>query len=232
MKIKMINKPTIDISKLILHKKKFLSSQQCNNLIKYYELNKDKSIQENCPEASTNINTWSTFNVIDVPCGSKEYKTISTAIEKMINLYHSYTDKFKMFHSARKYNFLYSHKIRLMKYDTGAKIHPHSDHDAHVYGSCTFNLNEDYGGGNFVFFRGKKTIELKKGDSLIFPADHYWVHEVKPITKGVRYSVNCFLQDLPQSVIEKLDLEKNKLMEEYGFNPADGIKYNINTEPN
>ena len=31
-----------------------------------------------------------------------------------------------------------------MKYEIGNKIHPHVDHDPHVYGSCTFNLNEEY----------------------------------------------------------------------------------------
>ena len=223
---------TIDISKLILHKKKFISITECNNLIKYFEINKDKSTREHCPEASTNIDTWSTFDVIDVPCGSKEYGIVAYAIEKMINLYHSYTDKFKMFHSMRKSNLLYSHKIRLMKYNLGAKIHPHSDHDPYVYGSCTFNLNENYEGGNFVFFRDKKTIKLKQGDALIFPADHYWVHEVKPINKGVRYSVNCFLQSIPQSIREKLVLKEEELMKEYVFNPSDGIKYNINKKPN
>ena len=132
----------------------------------------------------------------------------------------------------RKNNLLYSHKIRLMKYNLGAKIHPHSDHDPHVYGSCTFNLNENYEGGNFVFFRDKKTIKLKQGDALIFPADHYWVHEVKPINKGVRYSVNCFLQSIPQSIKEKLILKEEELMKKYVFNPSDGIKYNINKKPN
>jgi|TARA_Y100000289_G_C3897639_1_gene137411 hypothetical protein len=228
----MNNLSTIDISELILHRKKFLSIKECNDLIKYFEINKNKSTQEHCPEASTNIDTWSTFDVIDVPCGSKEYGIVAHAIEKMINLYHSYTDKFKMFHSMRKSNLLYSHKIRLMKYETGAKIHPHSDHDPYVYGSCTFNLNEDYEGGDFVFFRGKKKIKLKQGDALIFPADHYWVHEVKPINKGVRYSVNCFLQSIPQSVREELILKEEELIKKYVFNPRDGIKYNINKEPN
>lgn len=221
-----------DISKLILHKKKFLSQNECKTLINYYELNKDKSIQEHCLEASTNIDTYSTFNVIDIPCGCKEYKIIANAIEKIINTYHKYTDTFKMFHSYRKNSLLYSHKIRLMKYKLGNKIHPHVDHDPHVYGSCTFNLNEDYEGGQFKFFRGKKTINLKKGDGLIFPADYHWVHEVRPITKGVRYSVNCFLLDVPQSVREELQLKKDELMKKYKFNPNDGIKYNINTEPN
>lgn len=221
-----------NISKLILHKKKFLSQNECETLINYYELNKDKSIKEHCLEASSNIDTWSTFSVIDVPCGCKEYKIIAAAIENIINIYHNYTDTFKMFHSYRKHSLLYSHKIRLMKYELGNKIHPHVDHSPHIYGSCTFNLNEDYKGGQFKFFRGKKTINLKKGDGLIFPADYHWVHEVQPITKGVRYSVNCFLLDVPESVRQELELKRNELMEKYQFNPADGIRYNIDKKPN
>ena len=45
-------------------------------------------------------------------------------------------------------------------------------------------------------------------------------------------SVNCFLLDVPQSVREELQLKKDELMKKYKFNPNDGIKYNINTEPN
>ena len=75
-------------------------------------------------------------------------------------------------------------------------------------------------------------LYLKQGDVLIFPADYHWVHEVKPITKGTRYSVNCFLLDVPESVREELQLKKDELMEKYKFNPDDGIRYNINTEPN
>ena len=75
-------------------------------------------------------------------------------------MWQDYTDKFKMFHVRKRGSMLYSHKLRLMKYETGAKIHPHSDHDPYIYGSCTFNLNEEYEGGEFVFFRGNKKIEL------------------------------------------------------------------------
>jgi len=218
---------SFDISKLILHKEKFLSSDECDLLIKYYESNKNNSGKEHCPEAKTGIDTWSTFDVISIPFGVKEFNIVTNALEKMINLYHEYTDKFKMFHIMRKQNMLYSHMIRLMKYEKGAKIHAHSDHSPHIYGSCTFNLNDDYEGGEFSFFRGKKKIKLKKGDALIFPADHYWVHEVEPITKGVRYSTNCFLQSIPESVKQKLDNMEYLLMLHYKFNGKDGIRYNI-----
>ena len=218
---------TLDLTKLILHKRNFLSKKECDILINYYENNKEKSEREHCPEAVTNKDTWSTFDRVEVPCGSEAYKIATKAIEKMINLYHSYTDKFKMFHSARRANMLYSHMIRLMKYETGAKIHAHSDHDPFVYGSCTINLNEEYTGGDFRFFRGKKHLKLKRGDALIFPADHYWVHEVEPIKKGTRYSVNCFLQCIPESIKQELCIKKNELLDKYVFTPKDGIEYNI-----
>ena len=218
---------TFDITKLILHKPNFLSKKQCDSLIKFYEKNKIKKTKEYCPHAETGINTLSTFDVIDITYGTKENELVSSSIEKIINMWQDYTDEFKMFHKWKRKSMLYAHKLRLMKYETGAKIHPHTDHDPHVYGSCTFNLNEEYEGGEFTFFRGKKKIKLKRGDALIFPEDYFWVHEVKPITKGVRYSTNCFLQDMPTSIIEHMKNVKSMLGNNYKFNPKDGIKFNI-----
>jgi|TARA_Y100000114_G_C11657698_1_gene277436 hypothetical protein len=220
-------KTSFDITKLILHKPNFLSKEECDLLINYYENNKKQKIREHCPHAVTGIETESTFDVIDIPYGTEENKLISSSIEKMINMWQDYTDKFKMFHVHKRSSMLYSHKLRLMKYETGAKIHPHSDHDPYIYGSCTFNLNEEYEGGEFVFFRGNKKMQLKRGDALIFPADHFWVHEVKPIKKGVRYSTNCFLQNMPTSLREHLTRLENVLRNSYKFNPKDGIRYNI-----
>jgi hypothetical protein len=216
-----------DITNLILHKRNFLSKKECDYLIDYYEKHKARSALEHCPEATTGIDTMSTFDVIDVEYGDKEHKFVSKKIEEMINLYHKHTDKFDMFHVLRKKQLLYSHKLRLMKYKKGAKIHPHTDHDPYVYGSCTFNLNDDYEGGEFGFFKNKKTIKLKRGDALIWPADYFWVHEVKPIKKGVRYSTNCFLQCLPQSIVQNLHTFRDVLEKNYKFNSKDGLKYNI-----
>ena len=104
-----------------------------------------------------------------------------------------------------------------MKYETGQWIHPHTDHDPHVYGSCTINLNNDYEGGVFAFWGGKHKVELKRGDCMIWPADFLWVHEVEEITRGTRYSVNCFLrnkpQHLPKTVSYHIDTD-SKLMED------------------
>jgi predicted 2-oxoglutarate/Fe(II)-dependent dioxygenase YbiX len=85
-----------------------------------------------------------------------------------------------------------------MKYETGAEIHPHSDHAPGTYGSISFNLNDNYEGGEFKFFNGNYTIPLNKGDALIFPADYFWVHEVTKVTKGERYSINSFIRSHPE----------------------------------
>ena len=48
-------------------------------------------------------------------------------------------------------------------------------------------LNDDYEGGEFVFW-GDYKVEIKKGSVLAFPSIYLFPHEVKPVTKGVRYS--------------------------------------------
>ena len=106
---------------------------------------------------------------------------------------------------------------RIIKYKKGQWIHPHTDHDPNVYGSCTINLNEDYDGGIFSFWGGKHKVELKRGDCMIWPADFLWVHEVEEITRGTRYSVNCFLRNKPQHLPKTVSYHigtDNKLMEE------------------
>ena len=98
----------------------------------------------------------------------------------------------------RRTSLLFPHTYRIMKYDTGAWIHPHTDHAPYIYGSCTINLNEEYTGGDFSFWNGKYKVKLERGDAMIWPADYFWVHAVDEIQSGTRYSVNCFLRATPE----------------------------------
>ena len=83
--------------------------------------------------------------------------------------------------------------IRILKYETGQCIKDHTDVDKTIRASCTLNLNEDYEGGEFRFFNGQIKEVFKTGDAMIFPAEPIWIHGTEPITKGTRYSINCFL---------------------------------------
>ena len=86
-----------------------------------------------------------------------------------------------------------SHNVRILKYDKGQFIKDHCDVNGSIRASCTLNLNEDYEGGEFRFFNGQIKHSFKTGDAMIFPAEPIWIHGTEPITKGARYSINCFL---------------------------------------
>jgi len=58
---------SFDITELILHKPNFLSKEQCDFLIEFYEKNKKQKTRESCAHAETLIDTESTFDVIDIP---------------------------------------------------------------------------------------------------------------------------------------------------------------------
>ena len=86
-----------------------------------------------------------------------------------------------------------SSNIRILKYDVGECIKDHTDVSPLNRASCTLNLNEDYEGGEFRFFDGRVKHAFKTGDAMLFPAEPIWVHGTEPVTKGTRYSINCFL---------------------------------------
>ena len=86
-------------------------------------------------------------------------------------------------------------QVRFNRYEVGTKMRMHHDHiqslfDGKLKGipiiSIVGLLNDDYEGGEFMC-RGKK-IKLMRGDILLFPSNFMYPHEVKEITKGVRFS--------------------------------------------
>ena len=185
------------LTDLIYLKRNFLSRDQCDMIINEFETSPDPPEQEHCPQAFTGVDIWSPFTLKSPQYKSASFSLIHETIEKMINDYHDYTDTFDAFHVLRRESMMHPRKYRIMKYNKGAWIHPHIDHDPGVYGSCTINLNTDYEGGTFSFWGGKHKVELGLGDVMIWPADFFWVHEVEEITSGVRYSANTFLCNNP-----------------------------------
>jgi predicted 2-oxoglutarate/Fe(II)-dependent dioxygenase YbiX len=50
-------------------------------------------------------------------------------------------------------------------------------------------LNDDFEGGEFVFFNKELKYKLEKGDAIMFPSNFMYPHEVMPVTQGTRYSI-------------------------------------------
>jgi hypothetical protein len=203
----------INLEKLIFRKEKLLSEEECDFLINTFNSHKQQIYLESCKNAFTGLEQTSTFLAQTLKKNTEPCDLVHKKIKKMVENFHDYLDTFKMFHVERRLTIRFPHKYRLLKYDIGSQIHPHTDHGHSdgVYGSCTINLNDDYEGGLFGFWGNKKTVKLKKGESLIFPADMYWVHQVNPITKGQRYSTNCFLQSKPGEYGKKYNFIENNV---------------------
>jgi predicted 2-oxoglutarate/Fe(II)-dependent dioxygenase YbiX len=91
-------------------------------------------------------------------------------------------------------------QIDLLKYSVGGKYEVHTDHFSSTVRnvSIIINLNDDYEGGDLVFTNQQKVevkkIKLEKGSIVFFPSNFMYPHSIKPITKGVRYSIVSWLQ--------------------------------------
>ena len=53
--------------------------------------------------------------------------------------------------------------------------------------SCLGILNDNYKGGELVFFQDQ-IYKVNKGDILIFPSNFLYPHKVNEVTEGTRYS--------------------------------------------
>ena len=187
---------------IIYIQENILSDKECDSLINEYDSRKDR-VKEGCTHAVTGLQTESTFKRVELLPKTKNFDLIHNKTEEMINNWIIYLDKFKAFHThVLKKIMRFSHLYRLMKYEKGEWIHPHVDFDIGIIASCTFALNDDYEGGEFVFFNGNHKVKLKKGSAMIWPADCFWVHEVKPIIKNARYSTNSFIINTPYNFLK------------------------------
>ena len=205
-----------DITNLALKIPNFLTHEECDGLIQEFEQRKNESLTEGSFNYKTNQRRESTFKVIPLNPYTENFNLIKQKTKKAVDLWLQHLDQPKYFFThLLKSNVRFSHNYRIMKYETGAEIHPHSDHDPGTYGSISFNLNDNYKGGEFKFFNGNYTIPLGKGDALIFPADYFWVHEVTKVTEGERYSMNSFLQKSPENVQKDVNYLHSLLSRDY-----------------
>ena len=86
--------------------------------------------------------------------------------------------------------------VRWNKYSQNQKMAKHCDHIHSLFTGNTKGipilsilglLNEDYEGGDLVFFDDKK-INTSAGDIIIFPSNFLYPHQVLEVTKGERWS--------------------------------------------
>ena len=187
------------ITDLKYHIDKLVPKDVCDYFIDFYKKHTKQALPENSYKHQTkkieidnfkciNLSTWSEREdeFIEPLNIAKRYINImitNYVLHVQKNICPTYDDSL-----IRK-----SSNIRILKYDVGECIKDHTDVSPLNRASCTLNLNEDYEGGEFRFFDGRVKHTFKTGDAMLFPAEPIWVHGTEPVTKGTRYSINCFL---------------------------------------
>ena len=171
----------------------------CNSFINFFEKHKDKTLKESSYKYNEKKNVQDNFtclNLTELSAVDNNFTDpLNIAKKYLFIMIKNYTIYLQNNVSSNFDDKLISNSsnIRILKYDVGQHIKDHSDVDGTIRASCTLNLNEDYEGGEFRFFNGRLKESFKTGDAMIFPAEPIWIHGTEPITKGARYSINCFL---------------------------------------
>ena len=122
--------------------------------------------------------------------GNVYYNDIKAAFEYTIK---KYSEEHELFFAIHHTDF------RANKYSEGGFMSKHCDNIHHSHGqkygfpqvSSLLFLNDNYEGGEFVV--ADEVYNTKKGSALIFPSNFMFPHEVKPITKGIRWSIIAWI---------------------------------------
>jgi|TARA_R100000908_G_C3734298_1_gene132689 Rps23 Pro-64 3,4-dihydroxylase Tpa1-like proline 4-hydroxylase len=196
MKYKNINMEELKINqdfRWFITRPNFFSKDECEYMIKHIDktsTRKKGHYTENREDSSSL--TWDTTedsNVCMLNISRTEEQKYLDKFWSAIQIANITTFKYNL-------SGIFENRVQAHRYDVGDWYNPHADfHSIQKFSSvkltCIVFLNDqqDYEGGEFRMFDGT-IIEPEVGKLIIHPA--FAGHEVKPVTKGERYSCVCW----------------------------------------
>lgn len=135
-----------------------------------------------------NVKCWPLFNI------GPESKTTVFWANYFNFIFKEYIQKYNKSIKNVETNFIVK-DIEVLKYEKNGKYTFHVDHGLYSPRtfSCIFLCNSNYEGGELCFkFLGTEKafmIEKKSNRMIVWPSNFLYPHAVKPVTKGIRYSV-------------------------------------------
>jgi len=183
------------ISSAIFKIEKALDEKVCKNLSEYIELSPTK--KATLLKDGKDVEDTKYRNVYNY--GLNESNEHDLLYKKLIfNTCNDAIKKYqKIFISLQQ---LKLESINLLKYKKGNFYKRHTDAYYQVNRQLSFiiNLNEDYEGGELIFYYPNdpqfaySKVLLKTGDLIMFPSNFMYPHSIQPITSGTRYSIVCW----------------------------------------
>ena len=88
--------------------------------------------------------------------------------------------------------------MHLLKYEKTGHLPAHQDQGISTRVlSVLLYLNDNYEGGEIEFQHSNLSIKPDPGSILFFPSNFLYVHEVHPITNGIRYALPNWYHNVP-----------------------------------
>lgn len=177
------------LEKYIVEFENVISDKLCENIISEYDNFHEWTNAETASGFRPNVRNCSSINM------SEPKIIIRNEIPRKNidnNLYLIFSDIAN--NLQKKYANLVISKdsgYNLLKYQENQFYIQHVDSSA-TYPrtiSCSICLNDNYEGGEFCFFDGKLKYNLKKGSAIAFPSNFMYPHQIRPVTRGTRYSI-------------------------------------------
>ena len=110
-------------------------------------------------------------------------------IESLVNFYGELVLKFVRDNYPGPFEDYDSSKTHIAKFDEGFGMHEHFDSTKPNDIATLLYLNNNYSGGEIYFPGYDISIKPNVGDLVCFPDTPDFVHGVKPISNGIRYTI-------------------------------------------
>lgn len=175
MYVPILEKPEIiwDKKRKIYIKNSFLSHEQCTEIINYGESKVTQSVNKYPNVFSVK------FESCLLPLDHKIHSEIQPVWEEIINYFDFSIDFVEPYELKKYYNGCYFGKHVDNYYSISKDI------DRKITMSIQLSNDNEYSGGNFAVIG--EDFKLTQGSIIAFPS--YFNHEVKMITKGMRWSL-------------------------------------------
>lgn len=177
-----------------------------NSYVKIYNTFDDKTLKETINYLESHKNEWNvnTFydNIEDntkTVSGNNECFTFTYYNEPLMQ---SVWNAYKRYHEDLNFSWYqtweaFSHtRYNIYTSDNSSQMALHCDHIKSLFGgqhsgipilTALTLLNDDFEGGELIMFEDTK-IDLKAGETIVFPSCFLYPHKVNKVTSGTRYA--------------------------------------------
>ena len=181
----------------VIIKKHVLSNKQCDEMVKYLSTQQrfDATIGIYAGTRGNNHTTKSSDRITDFVKSGK----LTTKIKKVME-----TQLFNVIEKELGKTLIWYQKPTVLYYKAGSWYGPHADADRYDPKTACWHremdrdyslliyLSDKFEGGSLVFTRFGYSFRPQKGDMILFPSDHRYIHMAQRVSSGDRYVIVSF----------------------------------------